>query len=441
MGDAEGGIDLFSCVVAATAMLVTIVLSAFFSASEAALFSLTANQRQKLGLGRVSLAIDSLLLNPTKLLSTILLCNLAVNITYFSCSNVIASEISEKPGWETASYVFSVGSLVLLILVSELLPKCIGVLAPIKVSLAVALPMSFVNSITGYLAIGMNSVSDICRRLIFPGLKPETVLDSSDLERAIELSETDSQLRDLEKGILQNILQLSNIEAHEWMHPKSQFSFGTLPLDPPTVTQCIEDMQANEFDDQSHLLLITSSQENEIIATATLDDLMIAKRMGLVPKTQSVLFFPWCATLAQVFQLLLTADKRHGVVVNERGETIGVILFEDLIEATFATFHDRINPMGELQFSKSGEMEWIVDGKARIRKLEKAMDIKLPDSREATIAGVVQNQLRRLAHIGDRVQWGDYSLEVTSIPQRGDMLIRLTGQQIEMPELVSEDGE
>ena len=48
MGDAEGGIDLFSCVVAATAMLVTIVLSAFFSASEAALFSLTANQRQKL---------------------------------------------------------------------------------------------------------------------------------------------------------------------------------------------------------------------------------------------------------------------------------------------------------------------------------------------------------------------------------------------------------
>ena len=47
MGDAEGGIDLFSCVVAATAMLVTIVLSAFFSASEAALFSLTANQRQK----------------------------------------------------------------------------------------------------------------------------------------------------------------------------------------------------------------------------------------------------------------------------------------------------------------------------------------------------------------------------------------------------------
>jgi len=109
MGDAEGGIDLFSCVVAATAMLVTIVLSAFFSASEAALFSLTANQRQKLGLGRVSLAIDSLLLNPTKLLSTILLCNLAVNITYFSCSNVIASEISEKPGWETASYVFSVG--------------------------------------------------------------------------------------------------------------------------------------------------------------------------------------------------------------------------------------------------------------------------------------------------------------------------------------------
>ena len=97
--------------------------------------------------------------------------------------------------------------------------------------------------------------------------------------------------------------------------------------------------------------------------------------------------------------------------------------------------------MGELQFAKSGDMEWIVDGKARIRKLEKAMDIKLPDSREATIAGVVQNQLRRLAQVGDLVQWGDYSLEVTDIPQRGDMLIRLTGQREEMPEIASEDGE
>ena len=65
MGDAEGSIDVFSCLIAGISMVIAIVLSAFFSASEAALFSLTANQRQKLGTGRVSLAVDSLLVNPT----------------------------------------------------------------------------------------------------------------------------------------------------------------------------------------------------------------------------------------------------------------------------------------------------------------------------------------------------------------------------------------
>ena len=49
------------------------------------------------------------------------------------------------------------------------------------------------------LAIAMQAINDVCRRLILPGLIPESVLETTDLERAIELSETDSKMIDLER--------------------------------------------------------------------------------------------------------------------------------------------------------------------------------------------------------------------------------------------------
>jgi Mg2+/Co2+ transporter CorB len=66
------------------ALMAMLALSALFSASEAALFSLTTAQRSQLQLSRPSdKCIEKLLSNPSHLLSCILLCNLVINITFF----------------------------------------------------------------------------------------------------------------------------------------------------------------------------------------------------------------------------------------------------------------------------------------------------------------------------------------------------------------------
>ncbi len=409
-------------------------LSALFSASEAALFSLTPAQRLKLvSTRRADKAILRLLSNASHLLTCILLCNLAINITFFACANVLSTSLSGPevgPGW---SFVFAFVSVASVILFGELIPKSVGVLAPLKISRFISLPMLGIMRAVLPIGKAMHTINDVCRRLIWPGLVPESVLETSDLERAIELSETDSKMIELEKGILQNTLQLSNIQAQEWMHPKSQFASISLPASPEQMEEWISE-QGEERADESkrRVALILSHTDNEVVATTTIDQLRKAIGLRTNPTSQPAHFVPWCANLASVLQQLLKLELKVSVVVNERGDTIGVLFFDDIIEAIFASPSAAINTMGRPLFAMTGEAKWEVTGATRVKQLERSLGIKLPETRDATIAGVLQSQLRRLAQVGDTVAWGTFTLQVTEIHRRGEMYVQITSSEIDI---------
>lgn len=428
------GISSITWLLTTVALFFLLGLSALFSASEAALFSLTTGQRTQLDRSkRTDRAIDALLSNPSHLLTSILLCNLVVNITFFACANVLSATAAVNEAWSGWSVVFGFATVAVVILFGELLPKSVGVLAPVKISRIIAIPMSAIMRLVRPLALAMYAVNDVCRRLIWPGIVPESVLETTDLERAIELSETDSKMIDLEKGILQNILQLSNIQAPEWMHPKSQFASITLPASHNQIEEWLQEQDINELD-PSHrkVILVQSKIDNEVTGTTTLEELQRACEKRLAPSVQTAVFVPWCAGLASVFQQLLKLDVQLAIVVNERGDSIGLLFVEDLVEAVFASPSAAINTMGRPLFAKTGEAKWEVTGATRIKQLQRTLGIKLPETGDATIAGVLQSQLRRIAQVGDHVAWGNFNLQVTDIPRRGEMFVQITSSEFDI---------
>jgi CBS domain containing-hemolysin-like protein len=415
-------------------LLVMLGMSALFSASEAALFSLTTLQRSQLNkVGRSDRAIEDLLSNPSRLLTCILLCNLVINITFFACANVVVSELTKDATWSGWSILFGFASVASVILFGELLPKSVGVMAPVKISRFIALPMWGIMLAVRPISIMMHAINDVFRRLLWPGLVPESVLETTDLERAIELSETNSAMIDLEKGILQNILQLSNIQAPDWMHPKSQFSTIELPASHAQISEWLAEYHDEEKSVAKHnIVLVQSHSDHEVTGTTTVEELARSCEAQVAPAIQSAIYVPWCAGLAGVFQQLLRTDGKLAIVVNERGDSIGVLLIEDIIEAVFASPSVAINTMGRPLFAKTGEAKWEVTGTTRIKQLQRSLGIKLPDTRDATIAGVMQSQLRRIAQVGDQVSWGPFNLQVTDVPRRGEMFVQITSTEFDI---------
>jgi CBS domain containing-hemolysin-like protein len=320
-----------------------------------------------------------------------------------------------------------------VILFGELLPKSVGVMAPVKISRFIALPMWGIMLAVRPISIAMHAINDVFRRLIWPGMVPESVLETTDLERAIELSETSSAMIDLEKGILQNILQLSNIQAPDWMHPKSQFGTIELPASHAQISEWQKEYQDEEKSlSKYNIVLVQSHSDHEVTGTTTIEELARSCEKRVAPAIHGAIYVPWCAGLAGVFQQLLRVDGKLAIVVNERGDSIGVLLIEDIIEAIFASPSVAINTMGRPLFARTGEAKWEVTGTTRIKQLQRSLGIKLPDTRDATIAGVMQSQLRRIAQVGDQVSWGPFRLQVTDIPRRGEMFVQITSTEFDI---------
>ena len=207
-----------------TAMAVLLGLSAFFSASEAALFSLRATDRSALQTGSAGQRrAYALLQDADRLLSAILFWNLVVNITYFSLTSRIGLKLQADPAISTTTVaVFTVGALIVLIFCSEMLPKSVAVLKARHISSWVSYPLGLAVRVVDPVMPGLRVVNLLSRRLLWPTFAAEPYLQVNDLERAIELSTQDSQLVDQEQHVLRNLVALSELTVDECMRPRSQ---------------------------------------------------------------------------------------------------------------------------------------------------------------------------------------------------------------------------
>src|SRR3974377_200324 len=93
-------------------MIVLLFCSAFFSASEAALFSLRRVERRELWKGSSAQQTIARLLNdPDRLLTAVLFWNLIINLSFFTIGSIVSLN-GQEDGQATAAGAFAVGSLV-----------------------------------------------------------------------------------------------------------------------------------------------------------------------------------------------------------------------------------------------------------------------------------------------------------------------------------------
>lgn len=398
-------------------MLALIACSGFFSASEAALFYLQPGDRRDMESGTpAEQAAAVLLTNPDRLLTAVLFWNLVINIAYFAISSICAIRLERIPAaGQSGAWAFAVLTLLAIIFFSEMLPKTLAVLKPRLVATAVSLPLAITVRVVDPLMPLLQSVNLISRRLLWPGFEPEPEIDVTDLERAIEHSGSDEALIKQEQAVLQNIVQLSTIRVEEWMRPRTQF----VSYQPPVY---LDDLAGRV--PESGYLLVTEPEGNEIERAIRLDNEFRLDNKDLAQSAQPVLYLPWSATVADALEKMSHRDREVTVVLNEFGETIGILTIEDILETVFVYSPSRTaRLLDQPAIERLEENLWRVSGLMSLRQLAKRLDVEIPPALSVTVRGVIQESLQRLAEVGDRCQWGPFEFTVNHVAQRGAMLV------------------
>ena len=128
-------------------------------------------------------------------------------------------------------------------------------------------------------------------------------------------------------------------------------------------------------------------------------------------------------------------DREVTVVVNEHGDTIGILTIEDILETVFVYSPSRANRLLDLPpIEQLDANRWRVAGIMSLRQLSRRIEFEPPETDSVTVRGVIQEELQRLAQTGDSCEWGPLLLSVIDAPQRGDLLVEVTRMEHGSPE-------
>ena len=398
-------------------MLVLVVLSAFFSASEAALFSLRARDRRALMRGPIGGRIAVQLLDdPERLLSAVLFWNLLINITYFAIATIVGARLES---YGTAAVAgFTVLSLITLIFFSEMLPKSIAVLSPRKISRVAGPVLVLAIKLLAPILPVVRVMNTLAQRLMWPRFEAEKDIEISDLERAIELGTGDAALAARERTALRQLVQLAETRVDEWMIPRSHLHLHRGPVDAAVLSQGIP---------ENGYLLLAETEGDEIVGTIPLRTLRPSQLDDLSAVTEPVIYKPWSATVASTLDALQAENRHVAAIVNEYGDTIGILSLDYILEGILRLHAGR--PPGaanaEVNFEVVSPGVWRVNGMMSVRRLGEHLGAELPEGKNVTIAGLMQEENERLPRVGDHCRWDRFELQVVESAGRGQVWIEI----------------
>jgi len=406
---------------AMAAMACLIVTSGFFSASETALFYLSHDElRAMRGGNSRERAVADLLSDPDRLLTGVLFWNLVINLTYFAVSVVVAHDLHSAGQSATAAGVFSLLSLMLIILFGEVLPKSTAVVMRRRLATLVIWPLSAAVRIIDPLTPTFNQLTRMARRTFWPHVAREPFLETDDLERAIDNSQLTAEVIQHERQVLHNVLDLSEISAEEVMRPR-----GTYPTLPAPIR--LADLAGKV--PPSGYIAVQARNSEEIEGVIPLGRFTAVSADPLDAAAEEIVHVPWCANLADTLQLLRDRLLSVASVVNEYGETVGIVTYEDIVDTILAHQPSRARRLlarEPVQQVQPGRFR--VDGITTLRYLCRRLELQYTPTTDGlvTVAGLLHEQLEHLPKIGDRCVWRGFEFEVTEAEQRGEVRVMVS---------------
>jgi putative hemolysin len=391
-------------------MPVLLALSAFFSCSETALFSLTPESARRLRGTRHSEELLKLFhREPSELLAAILLGNLFVNVLFFCTGAMAISRLAEAYG----EWFEALGGLIVLlavILFGEIIPKAMGITLSGGIVRMASVPLRYWFVLTSPLRRLIRWTLD---RLHLGVNRPliNADLTQGELKELLDAVRHEPGFGAQEKAILEDIVNLSEIRVREVMVPRVRVLSRSLAADRRGLLQ---EAGRNEFS----CVVIYRDDDNDLLGYINIGELFADSRNSLPIESfiRPLVFVPETKRVDVLLREFMTNGWRLAAVVDEYGGFSGIVTMEDL----FAEVVGGFEPEEAEEIIKLDEMTYRLSGQLPIREWKDLLTGILPGHDVGSLAfdtlgGFVTSLLGRIPAPSDTVIVRNLRLTVESM--------------------------
>lgn len=405
-----------------TSILVSLVLSAFFSGMEIAFVSsnkLKIELDKKLGVFPAKV-YSYFLRHQSKFISTLLLGNNIALVVY----GIFMARVLENPIRLSLSFiptgstleglvllVQTIVSTLIILIFAEFLPKVLFRINPNRKLEYFLLPVILICApLFGVVWLFFLMATYVMKIFAVSFEESEYSFGRVDLDHYVkeatsagnEESEMENELQ-----IFQNALDFSNIKARECMVPRNEIE--ALSFD-DTVEQLTKKFVDTGL---SKILIYKESIDNVIGYVHSFE--LFNKPEAIKNVLRPLAIIPETTTADKVLKILIEQKKHVALVVDEYGGTSGMLTLEDIVEEIFGEIEDE-HDSEEMKEEKLEDKSFLFSARLEIDYINSTYDLHLPEHDDyETLAGLVIHEHEDLPEVGDTIEIADYIIEIKAV--------------------------
>jgi len=422
---------LVDAAVLSTVLLCMILLccSAFFSSSETALFGLQPVDMESMQ-GRGKQHVDRLLAEPRNTLASILIGNETVNIALSTVSAGLLLRLFPDQPWLNIVIVAP-----LLLLFGEVLPKTFAFrFAPILAPRA-AMVLSGFSTVVAPIRFVLSRLADAALVLTGGSKAPrQAELREAHLRALIDQGREEGNIRAMEQEILHRVFEFGDLTVKELMTPRDAVVSVSLLTPWPELVEAVKTQGLSRIP-------VWQGTPNNIVGI-----LLVKRLLGLVsaqrlhghsrsPSPRQIhkllhppRFVPQTKAADDLLAEFQARRSHMAVVVDEKGDVVGVVTLDDLLEELVGEMYDETDKEDPAVTPVEAQT-WHVRGDMSLADFSERFHVVIPEHDGDTLADLVRAVNGGPLVPGTEVDWNGIRFQINGADERGVPTITVEMEQ------------
>lgn len=319
-------------------LMVLILGSAFFSASETALFSLSRLELERLKESPRPFAkrLLQLLSRPRQVLATILFGNELVNVTIAMLAGTIIFDFCGHLGWRWTTLITVVVTTPVLLLCGEMVPKNLALRYAPSLAPIMAVPLRWFYWLISPVRLVLSAIANWCVRRF--GGNPDQaspLIMEEEFRRLVDLGVAGGAIKSAEHDLIDQVFAFGDTRVGEWIAPID--SIFSIPLNAP-----FDDAVSKVRDSPHSKVPVYQDNPRDIVGMLHTRDLLVSwhhRKQGRMRELEEivrpVLFMPRGTRVEDALKDFQKSRIHLAVVTDDNQKVIGILTMDELLDRLF----------------------------------------------------------------------------------------------------------
>ena len=403
-------------------LFILLLLSAFFSSAETAL---TTFSRVRLRMlvdegNKRAIILDQVLNNSRKMLSSVLIGNNIVNLTASSITTIFTQRVFNL-SWAVS---LGVGVITLAIIIfGEIIPKTVASLHAESLSLKYAPVIKFIMTVLTPVIFILNVFSSFILKIFRVNVNlNSTSITEDELRTIVGVSQEEGIIEEDEMDMINNVFDFGDACAKDIMVPKVDITM--VPVD-ISYTELLEVIREDKF---TRMPVYKENTDN-VVGILNIKDMLLngvnRSNFNMSELMREPYFTLEKEELGDLLMEMRNKEPGMCIVLDEYGQTEGLITLEDIVEEIIGDIHDEFDEAEDKVIRQVGENEYIVEGSINLDDFNDQLDTDIDSEDYESLGGLIIEHLDRLPNKGDSVEIDNCKLTVIKMDDKRIDLVKV----------------